>query len=85
MITRDQAKKVADSLLDQSKKELSAKQDKRAKLASAEQRRRESPLMPAFFAAITVILALEYLENFMACVLLGTVVGGLFGWAARRN
>jgi len=48
MITRGQAEKAADSLLDQSKEELSAKQDKPAKLASAEQRRRESPLMTLF-------------------------------------
>ncbi len=85
MITRDQAEQAADSLLDQSKKELSAKQDKRAKLASAEQRRRESPLIPAFVAAITVYVALDYLDYALASVMLGAAIGGLFGWAARRS
>jgi len=85
MITRGQAEKAADSLLDQSKEELSAKQDKPAKLASAEQRRRESPLMPAFVAAITVYVALDYLDNALVCVVLGGAVGALFGWAARRS
>ncbi len=85
MITRDQAEQAADSLLDQSKKELSAKQDKRAKLASAEQRRRESPLIPAFVASITVYVALDYLDYALASVMLGAAIGGLFGWAARRS
>ncbi len=85
MITRDQAEKAADSLLDQSKKELSAKQDKRAKLALAEQRKRESPLFPAFVAAITVYGSLDYLDNALVSVVLGAAIGGLFGWAARRS
>ncbi len=85
MITRDQAEQAADSLLDQSKKELSAKQDKRAKLASAERRRRESPLLPAFVAAITTYGSLNYLDNASVSVMLGAAIGGLFGWAARRS
>lgn len=63
MITRDQANEVADSLLEQPRKELGTRQDKRSGLKSAGQRRRESPVFPAFIAAITVYGALDYTES----------------------
>ena len=85
MITNDQAEQVANSILEQPQKELDAKRSQREAVATAERRRRESPLIPALVAAMTVLVALEYLENTLACVVLGTVVGGLFGWAARRS
>lgn len=85
MITQDQAEQVANNILEQPQKELDAKRSQRRAVATAVRKRRESPLFPALIAAITVLVALEYLENTLVCVLLGTVVGGLFGWAARRS
>ena len=85
MITQEQAARVADSILEEPQKELESKRRQREAIASTERRRRESPLVPALFASITVMLALEYLENTMVCVLLGMVVGSLAGSAARRS
>ena len=85
MVTQEQAKRIADSILEEPQKELESKRRRRDAIASTARRRRESPLIPALFASITVLIALEYLENTMVCVLLGMLVGGLFGWAARRS
>ena len=85
MITYEQAERVADTLLDEPQKELERNREKRDSAESAERRRRESPLLPAFFAAIAVTVALSFLDNILVCVGLGILVGGLFGWAARRT
>ena len=85
MITQDQAEQVANSILEQPQKELDAKRSHRIAVATAVRRRRESPLIPALISAMTVLVALEYLENTLVCVVLGTIVGSLFGWAARRS
>ena len=85
MITPEQAGQVADTLLDEPRKDLERNREKREAAESSERRRRESPMFPAFIAAITVTVALGYLDNTLACVALGTIVGGLFGWAARRS
>lgn len=84
MTNREQARQAAESILDKPRQELKAKRDKRARLASAERRRRESPIIPAGFAAITVVIALDFLDPVIA-VVLGTLVGGLYGWAARKS
>ena len=85
MITRTQAEQVADTLLEPHKEELGAKKGTRETLRSIQQRRRESPLVPAFVAAITTYLVLDYTESALFAVVLGAVVGGLFGWAARKS
>lgn len=85
MITREQADEATKGLLNQPQAELGDRQDKLAKQAAAAQRRCESPLIPAFTAAITTVAALGFVENTFICVLLGAVAGGLFGWAARRS
>ena len=85
MTTSEQAEQVADTLLEEPRKELERKREKRDAAESSARRRRESPLLPAYFAAIAVIVALEFLDNTLACVGLGTLAGGLFGWAARRT
>lgn len=84
-MTPEQSEQAAESLLDQPKAELKARQEKRANVASAERRRLESPFIPAVVAAVTTVAALGYLENTLICLLVGALVGGLFGWAARRN
>jgi hypothetical protein len=85
MMTPEQSEQAAESLLDQPKAELRARQEKRANIASAERRRLESPFIPAVVAAVTTIAALGYLENTFICLLVGAMVGGLFGLAARRD
>jgi hypothetical protein len=84
MITPKQAEQVADSLLDQPRRALDAKREKRGSIERAERARRESPVLPAFLAALTVYIALDYTENAFVGVALGTVVGAVFGWVARR-
>ncbi len=76
MITREQA--------EQPEAELGSKREKMAKQAAAAQRRCESPLIPALTAALATIAALGFLESTLVSALLGTAVGGLFGWAARQ-
>ena len=85
MVTPKQAEKVASTLLDEARKALEAKQEKRRAIAAAGRRRRESPLIPAFIAAATVAVSLDYFENMAVCVALGAAIGALFGWAARRS
>jgi len=45
----------------------------------------DQPKAEAVVAAVTTIAALGYLENTFICLLVGAVVGGLFGLAARRD
>ena len=85
MVTKKEAEKVASTLLYEPRKALEANQEKRRAIAAAGRRRRESPLIPAFIAAIAVAVTLDYFENMVVCVVLGTAIGGLFGWAARRS
>lgn len=85
MITRKQAEQVADTLLEPHEEKLGEKKGKRETLRSIQQRRLESPLLPAFIAAIATYLALDYTDSALFAVMLGAVFGGLFGWAARKN
>ena len=85
MITRKQAEQVSDSLLAPHEEKLSDKKGKRESLRSIQQRRRESPLVPAFVAAITTYLVLDYTESALFAVMVGAFVGGLSGWAARKS
>ena len=83
-MTPEQAEKVADGLLEQPRKEIQAKRQARGD-AAARERRRGEVLVPALTASIAVLIAMEYTLNPVLCVLLGTLVGGLFGWAVRRQ
>ena len=85
MITRKQAEQVADTLLEPLEEELSANKGKRETFRSIQQRRRESPLVPAFVAAIATYLVLAYTDSGLFAVMVGATVGGLFGWAARKT
>ena len=85
MITPEHADQIADSILDQPRKALEEKHEKRRIREQTARRRRHSPLIPAFISAVTVYVAMGYTQNVYVCVVLGTVVGFIFGWAARKS
>lgn len=85
MIRPEQADQVADSILDQARTALEEKQEKRSIRERAARLRRHSPLIPAFISAGTVYVAMDYTQNVYVCVVLGTVVGFIFSWAARKS
>ena len=84
MTTKDQAEKVAESLLEEPRRAIDEERKKRDDAQQDAIVRRKSPLIPAFVAAITVMISMQYIDNNVACVVLGAAIGGLFGWAARR-
>ena len=84
MTTKEQAEKAADSLLEEPRRALDEDRKKRKDALQDAVARRNSPLIPAFVAAITVMISMQYIDSNVACVALGAAIGGLFGWAARR-
>lgn len=84
-MTPEQKEQVADNLLAKPRQERDARRARREAAGLAARRRRESPIVPALTSAIAVVIAVEYGLGSLASVVLGTAVGGLFGWAARRS
>jgi glyoxylate carboligase len=84
MISPDQAKKAAESILEPSRQELDARKEKIARMKEEEAvrttRRRESPAIPALFAAIAALLTVEFSSDFT----ISMVVGTLMGWAVGK-
>ena len=84
MITREQAEKVTDTLLEPHQDELQERKKERQEFRTIQQRRRESPLVPAIGAAVATYILLSYVDSAIFVVTVGAGVGGLFGWVARK-
>ena len=81
----EQAAQLADNVMEEARRDLEEKRQARDRANARERSRRDSPAVPAFTAALTVWLAMQYIDNGVACVILGAAVGAAFGWAARRS
>jgi hypothetical protein len=85
MITREQAKKVADAILEKPRADLKAAQEMR-RVAARSRRRRRVYVAPVLAGLWTAYLAGKYLiDDAVVAVALGIGVGLLLNWAARRR
>ena len=85
MISRDQADKASDSLLEPSKQELAARQAKLEKRKASTVRHRLSPLFTAAIAAAVALASQDRFSSDMYAFLLGAVVGSLAGLIMRSS
>ena len=80
MLSRDQADKVSDSLLEPPRQELEEKQAKLAKRRAERLKKRLSPLIPAGVGAAVALLTVDYFSKDMTAFIAGAVAG----WAVAR-
>ena len=80
MISRDQARQAAESLLEPSRQDLAKRQQRLARFAQY----RESPIYAALFAAISAVLAFDYSGNLVISAVAGTAIGWALGAGLRR-
>jgi hypothetical protein len=85
MTTQRHAEQVGDALFQPYREKLDATKDGRQALRSTQQRRWQSPLLPAFVAAITTYVVLDYTLSALFAVMRGAALEGLVSWAARKS
>lgn len=81
MISRDQARQAAKSLLEPSRQDLAKRQQKLAKFDQS----RTSPIHAALFAAISAVLAYDKSGDLVISVFAGTAIGWAVGAGLRRR